>query len=186
MSEMKLNANQQAAVTHEGSPLLIIAGAGTGKTTVITERIKWLIQEKGLKPDEILALTFTEKAAAEMEERVDVALPMGYTQTWIMTFHGFCERLLRNEAVQIGLDPGFRVLSEAETQLFIRDHLFEFELEYFRPQGNPTKFLNGLTTHFSRLKDEDVSPDQYIGWVEGYKVEMLEGGGTTNLETSRS
>lgn len=132
---------------------------------MITERIKWLIQEKGLKPDEILALTFTEKAAAEMEERVDVALPMGYTQTWIMTFHGFCERILRAEAVNIGLDPGFRILSEAETQLFIRDHLFEFELDYFRPQGNPTKFLSGLTTHFARLKDEDVVPSQYSDWV---------------------
>ena len=164
MAEFDLNPNQHSAVTYDQGPLLIIAGAGTGKTTVITERIKWLIQAKGLKPEQILALTFTEKAAQEMEERVDVALPMGYTQTWIMTFHGFCERVLRNEAVQIGLDSGFTILSEAETQLFVKEHLYEFDLEYFRPQGNPTKFLSGLITHFSRLRDEDISPAEYAHW----------------------
>ncbi len=175
MSEIKLNKKQKEAVAHSGSPLLVIAGAGTGKTTVITERIKWLIQEQGLKPEEILALTFTEKAANEMEERVDVALPMGFTQTWIMTFHGFCERVLRSDVVQLGLDPGFTILSEAETQMFIKEHLFEFDLDYFRPKGNPTKFISGLITHFSRLKDEDVAPNQYLEWVKGLKVNELEG-----------
>jgi len=166
MSEIKLNENQLKAVTHDGGPLLIIAGAGTGKTTVVTERIKWLIQEKNIKPEQILALTFTEKAAQEMEERVDVALPFGYTQTWILTFHGFCERVLRAESVHIGLDPGFNIMSEPETQLFINDNLFKFDLKYFRPQGNPGKFLSGLITHFSRLQDDDVLPNEYVAWVD--------------------
>ena len=86
-SVKQLNKEQLEAITHSKGPLLIIAGAGTGKTTVITERIKWLIEKKLAKPAEILALTFTDKAAREMEERVDIALPYGYTQMWITTFH---------------------------------------------------------------------------------------------------
>ena len=82
MSEIELNREQQRAVEYDGGPLLIVAGAGTGKTTVITERIKRLIETKEAKPGEILALTFTERAAQEMEERVDVALPRGYTRSW--------------------------------------------------------------------------------------------------------
>jgi len=152
-------------VKHDKGPLLIVAGAGTGKTTVITERIKWLIETKKAKPSEILALTFTERAAQEMEERVDVALPMGYTQTWILTFHAFCERILRQEAVQIGLDPDFKVMSEAESYLFVKERLFEFELDYFRPKGNPVKFVSGLITHFARLKNDSILPEEYSEFV---------------------
>lgn len=90
-----LNEAQLAAVTAPDGPFLIIAGAGTGKTTVITRRIAWLILEKGIDPQDILALTFTEKAAGEMEERVDRLLPYGYVQLWISTFHSFCERILK-------------------------------------------------------------------------------------------
>src|SRR3989344_7812532 len=97
--DRKLNKEQLEAVRHSpptgGGPLLIIAGAGTGKTTVITERIKYLIKSSIVKPSEILALTFTEKASREMQERVDVAMPYGYTQMWISTFHSFCDRILR-------------------------------------------------------------------------------------------
>ncbi len=164
--EKALNPQQEKAVKHVSGPLLIIAGAGTGKTTVITERIKWLIQEKKIKPENILALTFTEKAAAEMEERVDVALPIGYTQTWILTFHGFCERVLRAECLHIGLDPSFKIMTEAEAQIFLKKHIFEFDLKYFLPKGNPNKFLAGMIQHFSRLKDEDISPFQYQTWID--------------------
>src|SRR3989338_7217411 len=82
-----LTAAQRDAVLHEGGTLLIIAGAGTGKTTVIARRIAWLIATKRARPEEILALTFTEKAAAEMEERVDLLVPYGYVETTIRTFH---------------------------------------------------------------------------------------------------
>src|SRR5215212_3705685 len=94
-----LNPEQKQAVEHGEGPLLIIAGAGTGKTTVVTERITHLILKKEILPSEILALTFTEKAAHEMQERVDIALPYGYTDMWIETFHAFCERVLRHEAI---------------------------------------------------------------------------------------
>jgi len=162
MKKIILNPQQQKAVTYEGGPLLIIAGAGTGKTTVLTERIKWLITQKGISPSQILALTFTEKAAAEMEERVDVALPLGYSQLWIATFHSFGDRVLRDEAINIGLNPDFKLLTEAETILFLRRHLYQFQLDYFRPASNPTKFLHELINHFSRLRDEDITPSQYL------------------------
>jgi len=165
IEDKKFNKEQIEAIKYGNGPLLIIAGAGTGKTTVITERIKYLILSKKTKPEEVLALTFTEKAAKEMEERVDVAMPYGYTQMWISTFHSFCDRVLRREALHIGLDPKYHLATEAETVQFIRNNLFKFDLEYFRPLGNPTKFVGGMLQHFSRLQDEDVTPNQYIDWV---------------------
>jgi len=167
-----LNKEQQQAVKHNAGPLLIIAGAGTGKTTVVTERIKHLILKRNVKPSEILALTFTEKAAAEMEERVDKTMPYGYTQMWISTFHSFCDRILRQEAIHIGLNSSYKLMTEAESILFLRKNLFKFNLNYFRPLGNPNKFLDALLNHFSRLKDEDVSPDQYIKWAQTQKSKL--------------
>lgn len=164
-SDLKLNKEQIEAIKYGRGPLLIIAGAGTGKTTVVTERIKYLILGKHAKPSEILALTFTEKAAREMEERVDIGLPYGYTQMWIMTFHSFCDRILRQEALNIGLDPRYKLMTEAGSIQLIRKNLFNLELNYFRPLGNPTKFISGMLQHFSRLQDEDVSPNQYLDWV---------------------
>ncbi len=169
MKNHKLNNQQLKAVKHLSGPLLIIAGAGTGKTTVITERIKYLILKKHVRPSQILALTFTEKAALEMEERVDKAMPYGYTQMWISTFHSFCDRILRQEAIHIGLNPTYKLMSDAETILLLRKNLFQLKLEYFRPMGNPTKFLSALVQHFSRLKDEDVSPEEYFDLIKKLK-----------------
>ena len=161
---MKLNSEQKKAVRFGFGPLLIIAGAGTGKTTVITERIKNLIIKQNIKPQEILALTFTEKAALEMETRVDTAMPYGYTQMWISTFHKFCDRILRNEAVHIGLNPGYKLFTDTDATMLFRKNLFKLNLEYFRPLGNPGKFIAGILQHFSRLQDEDISPTQYLAW----------------------
>src|SRR3972149_8867466 len=145
MSEQKkLNKEQKETVEFGSGPLLIIAGAGTGKTTVITERIKHLISSELAKPQEILALTFTEKAAREMETRVDEIMPYGYSQMWIMTFHGFCDRILRQEALEIGMNPKFKLTTEAEATQLIRKNLFQFDLQYFRPLGNPNKFIGGM------------------------------------------
>ena len=165
----QLNAEQKKAVEHGKGPLMIIAGAGTGKTTVITERIKYLIAGNLAKPQEILALTFTEKAAREMEERVDKAMPYGITQMWISTFHAFCDRILRSEAIHIGVNPGYILMSEADAILFFRKHIHSFHLKNFRPLGNPNKFIGGMIQHFSRLKDEEVSPSQYTEWIEKRK-----------------
>ena len=161
-----LNDEQKRAVTHTTGPLMIVAGAGTGKTTVLTRRIAWLIEQKLAKPEEILALTFTDKAAGEMEERVDVLLPYGYVDMQISTFHAFCERLLREYGADLGLARDFKLLSELDTWLLIRQYFDKFELDYYRPLGNPTKYLRGFLSHFSRLKDQAIDPEMYLKFVE--------------------
>jgi DNA helicase II / ATP-dependent DNA helicase PcrA len=165
-----LNGAQRLAVCHGEGPLLIIAGAGTGKTTVLTRRIAHLIATKRVRPEEILALTFTEKAAAEMAERVDQLIPYGYAETPILTFHAFGDRVLREAAVEAGLDPQFRVLSQPEQIIFLRERLFALPLRRFRPLGDPTRHLSALTTLVSRAKDEDVAPAQYRAWAEAQRA----------------
>src|SRR3989449_39682 len=162
----RLNDTQREAVTHDAGPLLIIAGAGTGKTTVITRRIAWLIAQKKARPEEILALTFTDKAAAEMEERVDTLVPYGYADVEIATFHAFGDRLLREHALELGLQPDFRVLNRAEQVIFLRDRLFQLPLERYRPLGDPTRHLQALITLISRCKDEDISPEEYAAHAD--------------------
>ncbi len=172
----ELNIEQKKAVEHGNGPLLIIAGAGTGKTTVITERIKHIIKSEHARPEEILALTFTEKAAKEMEDRVDKMMPYGYTQMWISTFHGFCDTLLRQEGIAIGLNPNFKLMTESESIMFMKKNIFKLSLEYFRPMGNPNKFLEALLNHFSRLQDEDITPSEYLKFAKSQK--SLDGNST--------
>lgn len=161
-----LNKEQEEAVTHREGPLLIIAGAGTGKTTVITQRIAWLLSEGLAKTDQILALTFTDKAAAQMQERVDILVPYGYTDIWISTFHAFGDRLLRENALSAGLNPDFKVLTTPEAAVFFREHLFEFALSYYRPLSDPTRFIEALISLFSRARDEDIAPREYLKFAE--------------------
>ncbi|MCL5037874.1 MAG: ATP-dependent helicase [Chloroflexi bacterium] len=160
-----LTFEQAAAVTHGEGPLLIVAGAGTGKTRVLTHRIAYLITEKLARPSEILALTFTEKAAQEVEERVDLLVPYGYVEMWISTFHAFGDRILRDYALEIGLAPDFRVLPASEQAVFLRQHLFDLPLEHYRPLYDPTQHLRSLVALFSRAKDEAVSPDKYLEYA---------------------
>src|SRR5499426_978400 len=166
-----LNDEQRAAVTHDAGPLLIVAGAGTGKTTVITRRIAHLIAQRKARPEEILALTFTDKAAAEMEERVDQLVPYGYADVDIATFHAFGDRLLREHSLEVGLTPDFRVLSRAEQVIFFRDRLFEFPLERYRPLGDPTRHLQAIIGLISRCKDEDISPAEYQACADRLRLE---------------
>ncbi|MBR9703008.1 UvrD-helicase domain-containing protein, partial [Candidatus Woesearchaeota archaeon] len=161
-----LNKAQEQAVLHKDGPLLIVAGAGTGKTTVIARRVAWLIENQKVDPEKILALTFMDKATEEMEERVNDLLPLGYPDLWINTFHSFGERVLKEVALEVGLNPNFKLLSEPEQWLFIRKHLFDFKLEYYRPLGNPSRFIRALAHHFSRAKDEDITPEQYLKYVD--------------------
>jgi DNA helicase II / ATP-dependent DNA helicase PcrA len=168
-----LDPDQLRAVTHKDGPLLVVAGAGTGKTQVITRRIAWLIATRRAKPSEILALTFTDKAADEMAVRVDQLVPYGYTDTAIATFHAFGDRLIREHALELGLPPDVRVLSRAEAVIFLREHLFEFELEAYRPLGDPTRFLSALVTLFSRCKDEDISPSSFAGHAARLGAEAI-------------
>lgn len=181
-SEKKLNKQQLQAVKHGKGPLLIIAGAGTGKTTVITERIKHLITKGFAKPEEILALTFTEKGATEMETRIDVALPLGYGDMWVMTFHSFCDRILRESGIEMGLSSSYKLMTSAESIDLIKRSLFDFNLDYYKPLGNPNKFIEGLLQHFSRLQDETVTPEDYLKYAREFMhEEQLEVVKTTEL-----
>ncbi|PJC51553.1 MAG: hypothetical protein CO031_02020, partial [Candidatus Nealsonbacteria bacterium CG_4_9_14_0_2_um_filter_37_38] len=166
----KLNKEQRVAVVHGKGPLLIVAGAGTGKTTVITQRIVYLIEKGETKPEEILAVTFTEKAAAEMEERVDVLLPYGYVDLWISTFHSFCERILRDYALDIGLPADFKILDNTAGWLLVYRNLDKFDLNYYKPLGNPTKFIQALISHFSHCKDQGIYPEDYLEYAEKLKT----------------
>lgn len=170
MNSMDLNSAQREAVTHGSGPLLIVAGAGTGKTTVITERIGWLIREGLAKPEEILALTFTEKAAGEMVERIDRLLPLGYYDLWVSTFHAFGERLLRAHGLEIGLPHDFKVLTETDQWVLLRKNLERLKLTHYRPLGNPTKFIAALLDHFSRAADERVGPSEYLSHVQSERL----------------
>ncbi len=161
-----LNDEQRAAVTHGEGPLLIVAGAGTGKTAVITRRIAWLIATKRARPDEILALTFTDKAAAEMESRVDVLVPYGYVGATLSTFHAFCDRMVREHAVELGLTSQLHVGTRADMLVFLRERLFDLGLKRYLPLGDPDRHLDALLSVFDRARDEDVSPERYQAFAQ--------------------
>jgi len=169
MSDIELTIQQQVAVEFGEGPLLIVAGAGTGKTLVITQRIAHLIHSGVVRPEEILAVTFTEKAAAEMAERVDVLLPYGFANVHISTFHAFGDRILREFGLEIGLNPDFQVLSQPEQIIFFREHLFEFPLKHYCPLSDPTRFIQAMLTVISRAKDEDVSPETFRQYVQNLR-----------------
>lgn len=162
-----LNDRQRTAVAHGAGPLLIVAGAGTGKTQVLTRRIAWLIATKRARPEEILGLTFTDKAAAEMEARVDERVPYGFTGATMSTFHAFCDRLVREHAIELGITAQLRVEQPAEILVFLRERLFELGLSRYLPLGAPDAHLAALVHVFDRARDEDVSPEAYLAFAEG-------------------
>ena len=166
----ELDPEQQRAVTHDRGPLLVVAGAGTGKTRVIAHRIAWLIAAKRAHPSQILALTFTERAAAEMEQRVDLLVPYGYTDMWISTFHAFGDRIYREYALELGLSNTARVLSEAERVVFFRERLFRLPLRRYLPLGNPVRHLQALVRLTARAKDEGILPERYLDYAQATRL----------------
>ena len=166
---LKTNDSQKTAITHKSGPLLVVAGAGTGKTRVITERIKNLIENESVRPEEILALTFTEKAANEMLERIGDVMPLGYEEPWVYTFHSFADRILRSEGLEIGLDPSYKIISTPDQWLLVRKNLFKFDLKYFRPLGNPTKFIAAILKFISRIQDENVSVEDFLNYTQEFE-----------------
>lgn len=161
-----LNPAQREAVAHANGPLLIVAGAGTGKTTVLTRRYAHLLDSLGIKPENILALTFTDKAAGEMEDRVLKLLPTGTYDFWISTFHGFCQRVLEAHGLEIGLPNQFRLLTPTDAWLLLKRRFDELPLDHYRPLGNPVKFLRAILQHISRAKDEGVTPERYLAFAQ--------------------
>jgi len=170
-----LNPEQKEAVLYKKGPLLIIAGAGTGKTTAITKRVAYLIESGLANSQEILAVTFTEKAAGEMEERIDQLLPFGYLDLWVSTFHAFCERILKEHGLDIGLSTDFKLLDQTAAWLLMRKNLDKFDLDYYRPLGSPLKFIRALLSHFSHCKDEVISPEDYLKYADDMKRNFDDG-----------
>src|SRR4029077_19469219 len=111
-----LNEPQRAAVVHEGTPLLVVAGAGSGKTRVLTRRIAWLISQRGAHPGSVLAITFTNKAAAEMRERVTELVGNRAKIMWVSTFHSSCVRILRKESDKFGFKSSFTIYDAADSK----------------------------------------------------------------------
>ncbi len=170
-----LTDEQRRAVEHGTGPLLVVAGAGTGKTHVLTARIVHLIATGAAKPHEILAVTFTEKAAAQMQERVDLNTPIGLNDAAIKTFHGFGDEVFREFALELGRSGELRVLSGAEQVIFVREHLYELPLRRYRPSGDPLRYVRALLDLFGRARDEDVSPEAYTAYAATLRAGAGEG-----------
>ena len=150
-----LNPPQREAVEHRGGPLLIVAGAGSGKTRVLTRRIAHLLATGDARPGEILAITFTNKAAAEMRERVEVAVGPRARAMWVSTFHSACVRILRREADRLGMKSSFSIYDQADSLRLVT--LVSRDLDLDPKRMPPRGLLNGI----SKLKNELIDPDAY-------------------------
>jgi len=153
-----LNEPQRAAVMHEGHPLLVVAGAGSGKTRVLTRRIAWLISQRGAHPGSILAITFTNKAAAEMRERVEELVGNRARVMWVSTFHSACVRILRKEAAKLGFKSSFSIYDAADSKRLMTMVLRDLEVD--SKQFPPRAVLNWVSNAKNELKDpEDAAKD---------------------------
>ncbi|HIW83652.1 MAG TPA: DNA helicase PcrA [Candidatus Dorea gallistercoris] len=151
-----LNDRQKEAVLHTEGPLLILAGAGSGKTRVLTHRIAYLIEEKGVNPWNILAITFTNKAAGEMRERVDQLVGFGSESIWVSTFHSMCVRILRRHIELLGYDTNFTIYDTDDQKTLMKDvcRLLNVDTKIFRERT--------LLSAISRAKNELITPEEAV------------------------
>ncbi|MFP4467225.1 MAG: ATP-dependent helicase [Candidatus Goldiibacteriota bacterium] len=156
---------QKKAVDFGDGPLLIVAGAGTGKTRTITERIARLIKDKKAEPGEILALTFSEKAASEMEERLDKLVPYGVIETHISTFHSFGRDIINENFAELRIAPDWTVMKGTDAAVFIVENMDEFKLDIYRPLNNPYLYVMEFTSFISKLKDNLIDFGSYIEYA---------------------
>ncbi|MFH9175689.1 DNA helicase PcrA [Streptomyces albogriseolus] len=150
-----LNDNQRAAVVHSGSPLLIVAGAGSGKTRVLTHRIAYLLAERGVHPGQILAITFTNKAAGEMKERVEQLVGPRANAMWVMTFHSACVRILRRESKKLGFTSSFSIYDAADSKRLMALVCRDLDLD---PKRFPPK---SFSAKISNLKNELIDEEDF-------------------------
>jgi DNA helicase II / ATP-dependent DNA helicase PcrA len=162
-----LNPQQRAAVVHEGGPLLIVAGAGSGKTRVLTHRIGYLLAERHVSPRSILAITFTNKAAGEMKERVEAMTGARSRSMWLMTFHSACVRILRREADRFGYPSSFSIYDQADSQRLMGLVCRELELDakYFPPKA--------MLNQVSNLKNELIDFETMAAKATGFREKAL-------------
>src|SRR6201987_973489 len=164
---LKLNEAQHRAITHGEGPLLVIAGAGTGKTRVITERIRYLLDSnKALSGENILGLTFTNKAAGEMKARVVRATGERGKAVTLATFHAFCEGLLKE------VSPERLMIDKVDHWILLRRNLERLKLDKYRRLADPGQFLNDFVEFFSRCQDELVSCEDYQRYVDALAAQL--------------
>ena len=162
-----LNPQQQAAVVHSGGPLLVVAGAGSGKTRVLTRRIAYLMARRGVAPYEILAITFTNKAAGEMKERVAALVGPVAKSMWVSTFHSACVRLLRQEAVRLGYGNSFSIYDSADSLRLITIVAKELNLD---PKRYPPRQFQSI---ISNAKNELMGPHDYVNATKNQFEEVV-------------
>ena len=150
-----LNKQQQDAVFHTEGPLLILAGAGSGKTRVLTYRTAYLIEEKGVQPFHIMAITFTNKAAGEMRERIDGIVGQGSDSVWVSTFHSTCVRILRRYIDRIGFDNNFTIYDADDQKVVMKEICKRLEID--TKKYKERTFLNVI----SSAKDELITPEEF-------------------------
>ncbi|MDX3457831.1 DNA helicase PcrA [Streptomyces sp. ME02-8801-2C] len=150
-----LNENQRAAVVHADTPLLIVAGAGSGKTRVLTHRIAYLLGERGVHPGQILAITFTNKAAGEMKERVEQLVGPRANAMWVMTFHSACVRILRRESKRLGFTSSFSIYDAADSKRLMALVCRDLDLD---PKRFPPK---SFSAKISNLKNELIDEEDF-------------------------
>jgi len=157
-----LNPAQREAVLHVDGPLLVVAGAGSGKTRVLTHRVAHLIGAHGIKPNEILAITFTNKAATEMRERLERMLGHTARAIWILTFHAACGRMLRREAERLGYRSNFTIYDQADQVRLVKACLEELGKD-------PKRFTpRGIHSQISNAKNQLITPDEYTARVSSF------------------
>jgi len=151
----RLNPPQRAAVTHDGGPLLILAGAGSGKTRVLTNRLAWLVATQRARAEEVLAITFTNRAAKEMRERVEVLLGRPAQGLWVMTFHAACARILRIDGDRLGYQTGYSIFDQDDSRRLVRRTLEDLGVD--PKQAAPA----AVQAEISRAKNALKTPDEY-------------------------
>lgn len=162
-----LNPEQLRAVKHDHGPLLILAGAGSGKTRVLTHRIAYLIEENNVSPYQILAITFTNKAAKEMKERVEKVVGYGSENIWVSTFHSTCVRILRRFIESIGYDRNFTIYDADDQKSLMKDVLKQLQID--TKQMKEKVFLSAIST----AKDELIGPDAYELNATDYRSKLI-------------
>jgi DNA helicase II / ATP-dependent DNA helicase PcrA len=167
-----LNPPQREAVTHGEGPLLILAGAGSGKTRVLTHRIAWLVQTGQARHAELLAITFTNKAAQEMRERVELLLGRSTRGMWVMTFHAACARLLRAEAPRLGYTRQYTIYDQADSRRLVKRSIDEVGLDPKR--FTPAAIQNQISAAKNWLRDAEAYRQQVDGFFDGKVAEVYE------------
>ncbi|MHB1458074.1 MAG: ATP-dependent helicase [Armatimonadota bacterium] len=169
---MLLNEEQQAAVEYIAGPQVIVAGPGSGKTRVIISKIEYLVSEIEIDPGRILAITFSNKASAEIGDRLGEAFPYRSHEFNVHTFHALCWNIIQEFAAEAGYKPGVKVLDQTASWVLVRRHIEEFGLHHYLPLNDPFRYLFDLLGHVSKAKDEGVTSQDYAEYAHSKRAQF--------------